>query len=90
MLLQMVRFHSFLWSSNIQLYVCTTAFLSTCLLMGTWVLHILAIAAMNIGVHIFLQISGLGFFQHIEIKSLNHNAVPFFRNLTSTCCLLIY
>ena len=37
MLSQMVRFHSFLWPNYIPLYVCTITFLSTHILMGTWV-----------------------------------------------------
>ena len=32
--LQMTQFHSFLWLSNIPLYICTTSSLSMCLLMG--------------------------------------------------------
>ena len=36
MLVQMVSLHSFLWPSNIPLCKCTTAFLSTYLLMGIW------------------------------------------------------
>ena len=37
MMMQMLRFHSFIWPSNIPLYICTTAFLFTHLLMGTWI-----------------------------------------------------
>ena len=33
--LQMTQFHSFLWLSNIPLYICTTSSLSTCLSMDT-------------------------------------------------------
>ena len=66
MLLQVVIFHSVLWSSHTPLYICISAFLYTHLLMGTWVASIiLAIvndAAMNIGVHVFFRISVLGFF----------------------------
>ena len=32
--LQMTQFHSFLWLSNIPLYICTTSSLSICLPMG--------------------------------------------------------
>ena len=32
---QMTQFHSFLWLSNIPLYICTMTSLSICLLMGT-------------------------------------------------------
>ena len=31
---QMTQFHSFLWLSNVPLYICTTASLSICLFMG--------------------------------------------------------
>ena len=40
MLLQIIRFHSFLWPSSISLYICSTAFLSTHLLRDTWVASI--------------------------------------------------
>ena len=55
MLSQMVRFHSFLWPSNIPLYIRTIACVCTHLLMNTGGFHILAIvntAAMNMRVRI--------------------------------------
>ena len=57
MLLQMALFPSFLWLSNIPLYICTTSSLSFPL---SWIgcFHVLAIvksAAVNIGVHVSFQ-----------------------------------
>ena len=82
MLLQMVRFHSFLWPSNIPLYICTTAFLIH------WPIdrqlccfHTLAIvnnAAMTIQGHVFFQITVLGFFGYISRSGIAaQKAVPF-------------
>ena len=48
MLLQMALFHSFLWLSNIPLYICSTSCLSIPLSINS--------AAANIGVHVFFQI----------------------------------
>ena len=54
MLLQMAVFHSFLWLSNIPLYICTMSSFSS--VDGHLVcFHVLAIvnsAALNIGVHV--------------------------------------
>ena len=54
MLLQMALFHSFLWLSNILLYICTTPSLSTHLQhLGCFpVFAIVNSAAMNTGVHV--------------------------------------
>ena len=60
MLLQMEKFHSFLWLNSIPLYTYTTFSLSIHLLMNTGCFHILALvnsAAMNIGSTIFLMIA---------------------------------
>jgi len=57
-LLQMAIFCSFLWLSSIPSYINTISALSICLLMDTGCFHILAvvnIAAVNIGVCIFLN-----------------------------------
>ena len=53
--------HSFLWLSNIPLYICATTSLSVHLLMDIKVacLHVLAIvnsAAVNIGVHVSFSV----------------------------------
>ena len=62
MLLQMALFHSFLWLSNIPLYICTTSSLSIPPLMEVVALgcfHVLTIlnsAAMNIGLHVSFQL----------------------------------
>ena len=51
--------HSFLWLSNIPLYICTTAALSIRLLMDIQIAYVLGIvnsAAMNIGVHVSFSI----------------------------------
>ena len=37
MLLQVARFHSFLWLNNIRVCVCTTVSLSIHLMMDTWI-----------------------------------------------------
>ena len=37
--LQMTQLHSFLWLSNIPLYICTTSSLSIHLLMDTWAVY---------------------------------------------------
>ena len=53
MLLQMALFHSFLWISNISLYIYITSSSSIHLLMDIMFFHVLAIvnsAAMNVGV----------------------------------------
>ena len=50
--LQMTQFFSFLWLSNIPMYICTTSYLSIQLSMDIGCFHVLAIvtsAAMNIG-----------------------------------------
>ena len=64
MLLQMTRFHSFLWLSSILLYVHTQQFLYP--LMGTSIfldnLAIVNNTAMNAGEHLSSQISVFIFF----------------------------
>ena len=58
MLLQMA-FHSFLWLSNIPLYICTTSSLSIHFDRHLGYFCVLALvnsAAMNIGVHLSFQV----------------------------------
>ena len=60
MLLQMALFHSFLWLSNIPLYICTTSSLPIPLRMDIWVASMFGYCvnsvAMNIRVHVSFQI----------------------------------
>ena len=67
MLSQKVRF-PFQWTHSIPSCKCTTASLSAHLLMDTGCFQIFAIvnnAAMNLGGHIFFEISVSGFFGYI-------------------------
>ena len=55
MLLQMALFHSFLWLSNIPLYICTFFFIQSSLDGHLGCFHVSAIinsTAMNIGMHV--------------------------------------
>ena len=65
---QMARFHTFLWLSNVPLYICTTVSLCIHVSVDTGCLHILVIvniAVINIGMHMSFQINVLGFFGKI-------------------------
>ena len=74
MLLQMAKFHSFLWLCGIPLYICTTSLfihLSVGGHLGCF--HVLAIvnsAAMNIGVHVSFQISVSVSFRYIPSSEI--------------------
>ena len=88
MLSQMVRFHSFLWPSNIPLYICDTTYFFLHLFIDRHLgcfhsLGILYNAEMNIGVHIFFQISVLSFFGYIVrsgIAGIRHSSFKFWGN----------
>ena len=81
MLLQMAKFHSFLWLSNIVLYIYVYKYIHIFfihLLMDTGGFYILAIvnnATMNIGVHISFQISVFIFFGYTPDYKMSR--VPF-------------
>ena len=83
MLLQMAKFHYFLWLSSIPLYIYTIIFFihsSVDGLLGcVRTLAIINNAAMNIGVHVSFQISVFGFFLNIYlgVELLGHVVVPF-------------
>ena len=68
MLLQMTRFHSFLWRSKISLYMYHIFFIHSSVDGPLGSVHILAIinsATVNIGVHISFQISVFVFFRKV-------------------------
>ena len=82
MLLQMTKFHSFLWLSSTPLYICTTSSLSIHLLTGTWVTSIiLAIvnnAAMNIGcIYLFKLVFSFSLDIYLGVELLDHMVVLF-------------
>ena len=86
MLLQMAVFHSFLWLSNISLYVCATSSLFFLLLRDTGCFHVLAIvnsATMNIGLHVsFLFIVFSGYMTRSGIDgSYGSSTFYFLKNL---------
>ena len=66
MLLQMAKFHSFLWLSNIPLCVCVCVCVCVCLCVCLHIYDDLAVvnsAAVNIRVLVLFQISVFFFFQ---------------------------
>ena len=83
MLLHMARFYSFLWLSNIPLYISSTSSLSFHLSMGSYLgcFHNLANvnnAIVNIGVHISLQISFVIFWGKCPVVELLDHLVIIF------------
>ena len=87
---QMTQFHSFLWLSNIPLYICTTSSLPIPLLMNIWVFsHVLATvnsAAIKIEVHVsfwFMVFSGFMLSIIILLSFLRISIEKFTYNITS-------
>ena len=75
MLLQMAKFHSFLWLNNIHVCVCVCVHIYD-------VLAVVNSAAVNIRVFVLFRIS-VFFFSDIYpgVELLNHMIVPFLRTL---------
>ena len=89
---QMMQFRSFLWLSNIPLYICTTSSLSICLSMCQWTFRLLLClvnsAAVNIGVHVSFWIKVFSsYMPRSGITGSYGNSI--FRFLRNPRCLLI-
>ena len=88
MLLQMAKFHSFLWLSSISVYIYHIFFIHSSGWCPLRFFHILAIvnnAAMNIGVHVSFQINVFVFSRYIPrtgiAGSYGSSILSFLRNL---------
>ena len=88
MLLQVARFHSFLWFGIIPLYIYHIFFIHLSINEHLGCFHIFAIAnnaAMNIGVHVSFQINVFIFFRYIPssgiVGSYGNSIFSFLRNL---------
>ena len=82
MMLQNGKISLFLWLSNIPLYICAITFLSTRLLMGTWVASIYQLLSITPQrtegcFHFFELVFWVSSYTDPEVRSLGHKAAQF-------------